>query len=471
MMKIKTQEFENGQAVLHIEVEPSEMDKSLDETYRRLAKKVNIPGFRKGKAPRPILERFVGKEALQEEALEHLIPQLCDKAAQEQNLEVIAQPETEVLDLDPVVVFKATFPLRPKVEIGDYHTIRLAPEPVEVTEQDTNRVMEQIRDQHALWIPVERPLEYGDMATLDIEQKREEAAPTTYKGQQIPIIEGSKLPMPGFAENLVGMRKNEEKEFSLSFPEDYEVPRFAGEKFDFKVKVTEIKEKQLPELNDEFAKSVGQDIETLDVLRDKLTASLKAGAERSVRRDFEQKVIDAVVALAKVEFPPVMVEQEIDNLLRERDIMLRSQGGLENYLRNIKKTEEEMREELRPKATQRLTQSLVLGKVVEEEKIEVSDAEIDAEAEKMISEANEYNVETLRNLLNTPQGRRSVQESLMAQKVVQRLTEIAIGSLIEVEAKEEGAGEESGAPAETEQAGEQSPQEGGADGEVKGEQS
>jgi trigger factor len=466
-MKIRTQEFENGQAVLHIEVEPQEMDKSLDETYRHLAKKVNVPGFRKGKAPRPILERFIGKEALQEEALEHLIPQLCDQAAQEQKLEVIAQPETEVLDLDPVVVFKATFPLRPKVELGDYHSIRLAPEPVEVTEEDTNRVIEQIRDQHALWIPVERPLEYGDMATLDIEQKREETPPTTYKGQQIPILEGSKLPMPGFAENLVGMQKNEEKEFSLSFPEDHEVPRLAGEKFDFKVKLAEIKEKQLPELDDEFAKSVGQDIDTFDALRDKLTASLKAGAERSVRRDFEQKVIDAVVALAKVEFPPVLLEQEIDNLLRERDIMLRSQGGLESYLRNIKKTGEEMREELRPKATQRLTQSLVLGKVVEEEKIEISDAEVDAEAEKMISEANEYNVEALRNLLKTPQGRRSVQESLMAQKVVQRLTEIASGSITEVEAKEEGIGEESSAPAETEQAGEQPPQESGAGGEAK----
>ena len=468
-MKIRTQEFENGQAVLHIEVEPQEMDKSLDETYRHLAKKVNVPGFRKGKTPRPILERFIGKEALQEEAIDHLIPQLCDQAAQEQKLEVIAQPQTEVLEHDPVVVFKATFPLRPKVELGDYHSIRLAPEPVEVTEEDTNRVMEQIREQHALWIPAERPLEYGDMATLDIQQKGKEAPPTTYKGQQLPILKDSKLPMPGFAENLVGMQKNEEKEFSLSFPEDYEVPRLADEKYEFKVKLSEIKEKQLPEMDDEFAKSVGQDVETLDALRDKLAASLKAAAERSARRDFEQKVVEAVVALTKVEFPPVMVEQEIDNLLRERDIMLRSQGGLESYLRNIKKTEEEMREELRPKATERLTQSLVLGKVVEEEKIEVSDAEVDAEAEKMISEANEYNAEALRNILKTPPGRRSVQESLMAQKTVQCLTEIASGSITEVEAKEEGVREKSGTATETEQAGEHAQQEGGAEGEAKGE--
>jgi trigger factor len=465
-MKIRTQEFENGQAVLHIEVEPPELDKSLDETYRRLAKKVNVPGFRRGKAPRPILEMFVGKEALHEEALEHLIPQLCDQAAQEQKLEVIAQPETEVLEHDPVVVFKATFPLRPKVELGDYHSIRLAPEPVEVTEEDTNRVMEQIREQHALWIPAERPLEYGDMATIDIEQKREKTSPTTYKGQQLPVLKDSKLPMPGFAENLVGMQKDEEKEFSLSFPEDYEVPRLAGEKYEFKVKLSEIKEKQLPELDDEFAKSVGQDVETFDALRDKLTANLKTMAELSARRDFERKVVEAVAALAKVEFPPVLVEQEIDNLLRERDIMLRSQGGLESYLRNIKKTEEEIREELRPKATERLIQSLVLGKVVEEEKIEVSDAEVDAEAEKMISEANEQNVEALRNLLKTPSGRRSIQESLMAQKTVQRLTEIASSSITEVEAEEEGAREKSGTASEAEQTEEQVQQEAGTEGEA-----
>jgi len=428
-MKVSNQSTENSQAILHIEAEPQEMEESLNKAYHHLVKGIDIPGFRKGKAPRHVLERYVGKEEFQREALEHLIPQLCNQVIEEQKMEVIAQPQIEILQVDPVV-FKSTFPLRPQVELGDYQHIRLAPEPAAVTEEEINSVMEQLRERRAVWAPVEHPVSFEDLVTIDIEERSEGNSINSYQGRQFPVIKDSPIPLPGFAEYLVGMEKGEEREFSLSYPDNYELKELAGKQYNFKVKLIEVKEKHLPELNDEFAKSLGQGIETLDALRESTATSLTNVAEERARRDFEQKVIEAVVDLAKVEFPPILVEQEIDRLLSERDRMFRRQGGLESYLKTINKTEEEVREQLRPRATERVIQSLVLGKVAEEEKIEVSPAEIDVEIEKMIG-STEENAEELHKIFTTQQGRHWVEERLIIEKTVQRLVEIATGNATE----------------------------------------
>jgi len=428
-MKVSNQSIENSQAILHIEAESQEMEESLNKAYHHLVKGIDIPGFRKGKAPRHVLERYIGKEELQKEALEHLIPQLCNQVIEEQKMEVIAQPQIEILQVDPVV-FKSTFPLRPQVELGDYQHIRLAPEPAEVTEEEINSVMEQLRQRRAVWAPVEHPVSFEDLVTIDIEERGEGNSINSYQGRQFPVIQDSPIPLPGFAEHLVGMEKGEEREFSLSYPDDYELKELAGKQYNFKVKLVEVKEKHLPDLNDEFAKSLGQGIETLDALRESTATSLTNIAEERARRDFEQKVVGAVVDLAKVEFPPILVEQEIDRLLSERDRMFRRQGGLESYLKTFNKTEEEVREELRPGATERVLQSLVLGKVAEEEKIEVGPAEIDAEIEKMIG-STEENAEELHKIFNTQQGRRWIEERLITQKTVQHLVEIATGDATE----------------------------------------
>ena len=425
-MKVSNQSTENSQAILHIEAEPQEMEESLNKAYHHLVKGIDIPGFRKGKAPRHILERHVGKEEFQREALEHLIPQLCNQVIEEQKMEVITQPQIEILQVDPVV-FKSTFPLRPQVELGDHQHIRLAPEPAEVTEEEINSVMEQLRERRAVWAPVEHPVSFEDLVTIDIEERSEGNSINSYQGRQFPVIQDSPIPLPGFAEHLVGMEKGEEREFSLSYPDNYELKELAGKQYNFKVKLIEVKEKHLPDLNDEFAKSLGQGIETLDALRESTATSLTNVAEERARRDFEQRVIEAVVDLAKVEFPPILVEQEIDRLLSERDRLFRRQGGLESYLKNLNKTEEEVREEFRPRATERVIQSLVLGKVAEEEKIEVSTTETDAEIENMAKSAEE-NVEELQKIFSTQQGRRWVEERLITQKTVQRLVEIATGN-------------------------------------------
>lgn len=428
-MKVSNQSVENSQAILHIEVEPQEMEESLNKAYYRLVKGVDVPGFRKGKAPRHVLERYIGKEELQREALEYLIPQLCNQVIEEQKMEVIAQPQIEVLQADPVI-FKSTFPLRPHVELGDYQHIRLAPEPVKVTKKEINSVIEQLRQRHAVWSPAEHPVCLGDLVTIDIEEKKEGDLINSYQGRQLPVIQDSLFPLPGFAEHLVGMEKGEEREFSLSYPDDYELKELAGKQYSFKVKLMEVKERHLPELNDEFAKSLGQGVETLDALRDLTATSLKNIAEERAKRDFEQKVIEAVVGLAKVEFPPILVEQELDRLLSERDMLFKRQGGLESYLKSLNKTEAEVREELRPRAAERVTQLLVLGKIAEEKKIEVSPTEIEAEIENMIK-GDEKNAEELRRIFGTQQGHRWVEERLITQKTVQHLVGIATSTTTE----------------------------------------
>jgi trigger factor len=428
-VKVSTEKLGNSQVVLNIEVEPAEMEKSLQEAYHRLAGKIHVPGFRKGKAPRPILESYIGEETLRGEALESLVPQLCNQAIEEQEIEPLIQPEVEIVQTEPVV-FKATVFLRPSIELGDYHGIRLSPEPAEITEEQIDSVIEQLRDQHALWEPVERPVQFEDLVIIDIEEMVEGELVKSYPGQQVRVIEGSHLPLPDFVEQLVGMEQGQEKEVILSYPDDYEIMELAGIQHHFKVNLIEIKEKYPPELNDEFAKSIGENLETIDALRDRVTDNLKKMAEEKAAREFEEKAIQATVELAKAEFPPVMIEQEIDHILSERrESFGGGQRGVENYLRNIGKTEEEAREELRPLATQRVTRALVLGKIVEEEKIAVGAAEIDSEIEQMIEHSTK-DVEELQNVFGTPAGRRWIEQKLLSRKTVQHLVDIVSGSAI-----------------------------------------
>ncbi len=427
-MKVTNEKTENSQAFLTIEMEPAEVEESLEASYHRLVKKTNIPGFRKGKAPRAILERYLGKEGLLEDALNNLLPKAYENAIKEQKIEAIAQPHIEIAQTDPVV-FKAVVPLVPTIELGDYHHIQVTPESVELTEDDVNTAIEQLRHQQATWEPVDRPVDFGDLVVLDVESNIEGKPFINQKGVQYQVLRDVLLPAPGFAEQLSGMKRGDEKEFKLQFPSDYSRDELAGKEPSFKVKVTEIKQERLPELNNEFASGISPDFKTLDSLRERVSTNLRLRAEERARIDFEERVIEAVVDLSQVEFPPVLVEAEIDRLLSQQARRWQMDNkGLEEYLRSINKTEEELREELRPPATKRVTQSLVLGRITEEEKIEVSDAEIDTEIENMTKNADEDKRDELHGFLNTPQARESIKQTLMTRKTIQRLVEIAKGS-------------------------------------------
>ncbi len=434
-MKVTNEKTENSQAFLTIEVDSAEVEESLDKAYRRLVQRTRVPGFRKGKAPREVLERHIGRESLLEDALNNLVPQAYEQALKEQELEAIAQPHIEIEQTEPLL-FKAIVPLKPRVKLGDYHGVRLTPEPVAVTEDRVDAVMEHLRHQFATWEPVERPVDFGDLLVIDIWSNVEGKPFINQKGAQFQVLREATFPASGLAEQLVGMKKDEEKDFRLKLPADYPDKELAEKEAAFKVRVNEIKQEVLPELNDEFAKQVEPGLETLEALRERALSDLKSRAEEQTRIDFENRVIDAVVKLSEVEFPPVMVEVETNRMLNQR--FQRGQQELEAYLRNINKKETELREELSPVATGNVTRSLVLGEVAEQEKIEVTGEDIDTEIETITKVVAENRKEELKKALNSPQARTSIEQTLLARKTVQRLTDIAGGTNQTRTEKEEG---------------------------------
>ena len=423
-MKAKAEKIENSQVVLEVEVDPEEEENSLEEAYRRLVKKAEIPGFRKGKAPRAMFERFIGRDVLLQEAMERLVPQLLARAIEEQELEPIDQPEVEIIQTDPVV-FKATVPLSPTVELGEYKEIRIPREPVEVADEDVDRVIERLREEQAPWAPVERPVQLGDLVVMDVEGKIGEETLDKREGIQYQVFADFAFPVPGFSEKLVGVEKGKEAEFTISFPADHERDELAGNECWFKVLIGEIKEKKLPELDDEFAKSVGEEFDSLDALRERIAANLRGMAEEQATRGYEEQVIDAVVDQANVEFPPVLIERDIDGMIGEQERELRANRmSLEDYLARTQMSPEQLREELRPLATKRVTRSLVLSKVMEDEAIEVADQELDGEVETMAQAAGDK-ADELRQFFKSPVGRQSLERTLLTRNTVRRLVEMA----------------------------------------------
>jgi len=421
-MKVSTEPIQNSQVALNIEMEPVEIDKYLDRAYNRLVKRVSVPGFRKGKAPRDILERHIGKDALFQEALEDLIPRAYKEALDEQKIDPIAQPQFELIKTEPLI-FKAVVPLKPTVKLGDYTKIKVESKPVKISQKDTDATIEQLREQQAVLLPVERPVQFGDVVTIDVEGERDGEPFPIRKDVVYEVTKEARLPLPGFAEKLEGIAKGEEKSFVLSYPQDYEMKELAGKNHAFKVTVKEIKEKKLAEVDDEFAKSLGK--EDLASLREQIESNLKTRAEERARVELEQTAVDKLVELGEVEYPPVLVEKEIDRLLNEEARhFAEGVAGLENYLKTLNRTMNDHREELRPMARKRVVRSLVLGKLAESEKIEVADSDIDAEVEKMAQDADKQ-AGDVRKLFSLPQARESIKQFLIGRKAVERLVEIA----------------------------------------------
>ena len=423
-MKVTNEKTENRQAYLKIEVEPAEVETATEKAYHRLVKRVNIPGFRRGNAPRAVFERHFGKHELFHEMLDDLVPDVYRKAVKEQNLEPVAEPQLDLESEEPVVL-KAIVPLKPVVNVGDYKTIDLKPNPVEVTDDMINSVVDQLRHQHATWEPADRPVEFNDMVTIDVDSTMKGEPFVNQKGVQYQVTAGNLSPAPGFAEQLVGMKKDEEKEFNLQYPADYPQKEVQGNDVTFKVKVIDIKLEKLPEVTDEFAKQLGSEITSVEVMRQKITEDLKKRVEDRCKRDFEDRVIEAATAMSQVEYPPILVEAEVQRSLERNLRFLQSTGqNIETYLKSINKTIDQMREELKPNAVKRVEESLVLGKIAEQEKIAVDHDEIHTEIEEMVNNSN-GDKEELRKALESQRNHESIEDTLIARKTIQRLTEIA----------------------------------------------
>ena len=437
-MQVTQEEPQQRQAVLHIEMEDADLERYLDRAHRRVVQRLTVPGFRRGKAPRSIVERLVGRDVLLEEALELLLPEVTAKAVEEQGLEMAAPPRVEVVTREPMAL-RATVPLPPEVTLGDYREVRVEPEEVEVDEERVSQTLEEIRRETTPWEPVDRPVAMGDQVVMDLRGSVEGREVVNQRDVGYIVTEEPN-PVEGFGAALEGMQQGETREFTLPFPDDYRDAEMAGKPCDFFVEAKEIKGRELPELDDEFAHGVGQGYDSLEALREDVRGRHRASLEAEAQGRYEEKVLEEVLATAQIEMAPLLVQRETERLeqeLRDRvQSLVRGPLGVDEYMTLLGKSAEEVQEELRPRAEMRLQRSALLNSVAEAEGCEATDEAVNAEIEGMVQEAGARGREVRRHFADA-QHREMVARSLRARQALERLVAIA-----------RGEGEQQEAPAE-----------------------
>jgi trigger factor len=413
--------------LVNIEVEEERVEKAMDQAYRRLVGRINVPGFRKGKAPRALVERMVGREALLEDAIEILVPSVYQEALHSEGIRPAAQPRFEVVSVSPLQV-KATVPLQPQVKLGDYRSIRVTPDPTDVTEQDVQEVVNQVRESHAQWTPVERAVQLGDRVSLDLRAMVGERTLLDSKDAEYVVDPDGRQPAPGFADQLPGMSAGETKDFTLTLSPELSDEELAGKEAAFSVALHGVKEKQLPDLDDAFVSGLGQRLESVQQLQDEIRKDLQARKESASRSKLEQEALDAAVGGSTIELPPQLVEEETEHL-RERFARNLDRQGItvEQYLRFARKNEAEFRAELAAEAEADLKRTFVLRAIADAENIEVDDSEVDEEIRRMGTDTPDSQ-RTVKNALARPETRERVRAVLRERKAVRRLVDIAVGA-------------------------------------------
>jgi trigger factor len=353
-------------------------------------------------------------------------------------------------------MFKATVALPPIVELGDYREIRIDKEPVAVDEAEVDKVIEQVRVQNATWEPVERPVKFEDMVTMDLFGTVDGEKLVEQKDFQMQVHKDMPIPVPGFSEQIEGMESGQEKEFEILIPDDFKAPKLAGKTCSFKVKLNEVKEQKLPDVNDDFAKGMGGDFDTVEAMRKNITSNLNNVYQVGAMRRFEQQVLEAVVEKSKIEFPPVLVEQEIDRVIMERERELAARRmTLEDFLKSQQKSIDELRESLKPLAGKQIAISLVVDKVAEKEEVKVTAEEIEAEIQQMVQSAGERG-EEMAKVFQSPEPRLSIARSLAVAKTVKLLMDIASNEIKTEAEAAPSSGEAEAVKAEEETEGESS---------------
>jgi len=449
VVKVETEILENRQARIVATVEPERVQQEMRNAARRIAKNVNIPGFRKGKAPYHIIAQFVGEDHIFEEALDDLGQAVYLEALKESGVEPYSSGTLENIEREPFTM-TFTVPLVPEIELGDYRSIRVDYEEPEVPEEEIERTLQELRDQHATLTPVERAIQMGDIALLDIkgtlvrgedDEEADKAEGEDEKAQErnniwlnridvrVKIAEDATYPVAGFPQKVVGMAAGDESSFEISFGEEEDVPEaLRGKTLHFEVKCKEVYEYSAPELDDEFAKEVA-DFETLEELRADIRKELEQAARRSRRNEYLNRIFDELFEkeLVRVEYPEVMLEEQIDHMIRDFESQLRQQGlSLKEYRKLQKVTDQQIRDDMREEAKRQLKQALALGEIAEAEELSVKEAEIDAEIEEMIRPFGEQ-AEFARQLFSSPESRNSIANRILAEKTLDRLIAIARG--------------------------------------------
>jgi len=417
----------NTEITLTIAMDADDEEPFLNRSYRRVASRVRIPGFRPGKAPRSVIENHMGREALVHEALEFMIPESLDQVLKDEDIQAFMEPQLEVLGMEPVS-YKAVVPLEPVVDLGDFQAIRLEREPVEVTDEQISEVMEGLRAEAAPWEPVQRPLAYGDLVSMNVKGVIEEEEVIDDQGIDFIPQEDNNLPFPGFSTQLEGMLEGDSKLFTLDVPDDYPQESYAGKECQFNVEVLSLKEKNLAELDDEFAKGVREGFESLSALTDHVRQRLSDEGEANETRRLEQSSLEELKKLAKIEASELVYQRELDLMYEERERSLQNQRmNMELYLSYVGQTEEELREQMKPQAEERLNTMLVLRKLADVEEIEIEDEDVEEEITNLISSTGGESDAAMRQALSTQNAKDSIRSTLINRKIMARLVEITQG--------------------------------------------
>lgn len=422
-MSAKWEKTEGNQGILTVEVDAETVDKSLDKAFKKVVKQINVPGFRKGKIPRPLFEKRFGVESLYQDALDMIVPGEYEKAIEETGIEPVDTPNIDVEQMEKgkPLIFKATVTVKPEVKLGEYKGLEVEKPDTEVTDEDVEEELKKLQERLAeLVIKEDGEAEMGDTVVIDFEGFVDGEAFEGGSAENYSLELGSGNFIPGFEEQLVGVKTGDEKEIEVTFPEEYHASELAGKKAVFKVKVHEIKTKHLPELDDEFAQDADDEVETLDALKEKIKKDLKESKEHAAKHAVEDAVVEKAAENAEMDIPEAMINTELNRMLQEFEQNLSAQGlNLELYYQFSGQNEEALRNQMKEDAEKRVRFNLTLEAIANAEKLEVSDEEVDEELKRM-SEMYGMPVEDIRRVLGSTDG---IKADLKARKAIDFLVQ------------------------------------------------
>ncbi len=415
-MQVKVEQQGPCEVELNIEVPAEQVTSTRDKVFKEMGQHATVPGFRRGKAPRALLERHLSPESIRSHLLDELLPDAYAEALEEAKIEPYTDPEIDIVQLEQEqpFIFKAKVPLPPKVELGEYKGIEVERPEVTVTDEDIDSELEYLQQNKASIEPIEdRPVESGDLVTAELKVVPEGEEPQEPGRARIRV--GSNI--PEFDANIVGMKLDEEKSFTIDYASDFADEELAGKKIDYTVKIEKIYQVKLPELDDEFVQGLPGNMETLDALKDSIRSRLTEARNRSADSEVENKIIEAIVSRSTVCFPDVIVKSRVAHELEHlREDLEKENRTFKQYLEQIGRTREQFMDELNQAISHRVTVGLVLGELASAEKLEVTDEEIEARIDSMVEESKATR-EAVEAYLEPRGGRESLGNAMLDQKI------------------------------------------------------
>ena len=418
-MSLQVEKMEKNMAKLTIEVAAEDLEKAMQNAYQKAKGRISIPGFRKGKAPRKMIEQMYGKGIFLEDAANALIPEAYSKAYDESGLEIVSQPKIDVVQIESgkPFIFTAEVALKPEVTLGEYKGVEVEKAPVEVTDAEIDAEVDKQREQNARTIDIDdRAVEKGDMIKLDFDGSVDGVPFDGGKAENYDLTVGSGSFIPGFEDQLVGVKIGEEVDVKVTFPEDYHAEDLKGKEAVFKCTVHEIKAKELPELDDEFASEVSE-FDTLDELKTDIKAKIKEQKVNDGKRAQEDAAVDAIIESAKMDLPEAMVDTQARQMLDEFAQRMQQQGlTLDQYMQFTGMTADKMMDELRPQAEKRIKTRLVLEAIAKAENIEITDEKLDEEIAKM-AEAYQMEADKLKSFMGDKEKEQMKQDMAVQEAI------------------------------------------------------